>query len=82
MRPRTCWPVRLAILALFAASQLSGCATTGNTLNPIVPTRFETRIGPYIVYTHNPLAHRCTPDGAPTSNRSSAQIETAARLAR
>jgi hypothetical protein len=46
----------IAMMSLFGPCLFLGCATTGNTQNPIVPTRFETRIGPYVVYTHSALA--------------------------
>jgi hypothetical protein len=60
MISRKRWVTRFAVCGLLTLPLASGCATTGSslagsTLNSIVPTRFETRVGPYIVYTHNPL---------------------------
>jgi hypothetical protein len=47
---------RSALFGLVVCLLESGCATMGTTNNSLVPTKFETRTGPYIVYTHTPLA--------------------------
>jgi hypothetical protein len=44
------WPLLIAPLLLF-----SGCATMGDRGQPLVPTQYQTRTGPYIVYTNYAL---------------------------
>src|SRR4051795_11506476 len=45
----------LATVAWLLAT-LSGCATLGEQGQPLVPTKYQTRIGPYAVFTGAPMA--------------------------
>src|SRR3954465_6928443 len=47
-------PLRPGLWCLAALGCL-GCATLGDQGQPLVPTRCETRIGPYAVYSNAPL---------------------------
>lgn len=51
-------PLRLTILGLLLAlSSVPGCATIGpRSGQALVPTRSQTRTGPYAVFTHDPIA--------------------------
>ncbi|MDX2036505.1 MAG: hypothetical protein SFX72_07630 [Isosphaeraceae bacterium] len=45
-----------AILLILAAGSIAGCATVGDrTSPPLVPTRYQTRTGPFVVFTNDPL---------------------------
>jgi hypothetical protein len=35
---------------------LNGCATMGDRGQPLVPTQYQTKVGPYVVYTNYPLS--------------------------
>jgi hypothetical protein len=51
-RPRLCLPLGLVALAMFGCV---GCATLGDQGQPLVPTRYETRVGPYAVFSNFPI---------------------------
>lgn len=49
---------RAAVAALVLAALVPGCAMfRGETGQPLIPTRFQTRTGPFAVFTSAPLAH-------------------------
>lgn len=48
-------PSLISALAVVCTLSLSGCATTGDRGQPLVPTRFQTRSGPFVVFTNDPI---------------------------
>jgi hypothetical protein len=52
--PRLGFLARLALLAP-AALGCPGCVTLGDQGQPLVPTRYETRVGPYAVFSNFPI---------------------------
>ncbi len=42
-------------VAVIALAGIAGCATTGEKGHPLVPTEYQTRTGPYVVFTNFPL---------------------------
>ena len=55
MRDRRSEAWYLPFLGLILSFGGSGCATLGNQGQPLVPTRYETRTGPYAVFTNVPI---------------------------
>ncbi len=51
----TCHPARPIAAATLLACSLAGCATMGDRGQPLVPTEYQTKTGPYVVFTSTPL---------------------------
>ena len=45
------WPLVLAL----TVGPLAGCATTADRGQPLVPTEYQTKTGPYVIFTSYPL---------------------------
>ncbi len=54
MIPRRTRAMPIAASTLLTAA-LAGCATTGDRGQPLVPSQYQTRTGPYVVFTNQPL---------------------------
>ncbi|HEY2159459.1 MAG TPA: hypothetical protein VGH33_27785 [Isosphaeraceae bacterium] len=48
-------PPGLFVAAAFVLGATAGCATTGEHGQPLVPTEYQTRTGPFVVFTNFPL---------------------------
>ena len=53
--PSTPRPLRPPVAAMIAVASLAGCATMGDRGQPLVPTAYQTKTGPYVVFTNYPL---------------------------
>src|SRR5205823_10579811 len=72
---RVSW--RRPCLGLLAALGFLGCATLGGDPGqPLVPSRYETRTGPFAVYTNAPI----TPDAPAVRSLQSLEHDLAANL--
>lgn len=57
-RERPTWHLRCLCLGLISTIGVIGCATLGGDPGqPLVPSRVETRTGPFTVFTNQPIAH-------------------------
>jgi hypothetical protein len=56
---------------------VAGCATLGTTDQTLVPTKFQTQVGPYTVFTNYPIA----PDAPPIRQLQSLERQLEAKLA-